>query len=232
MKPIALLALLLGAALTSFSQRTIDVSRSDINVSGLLLTVGGEPFVNTKFVYLVSGTPYLKEDWAPATLYVHNGKAYPHIAVKLDLIDNAVHYQNSKGEEFLSVTLIDAILFEADSITLLHASAIPETKALPTGWYQPLLQDSVSLYKFYEKKVTESKPYNSATTEQRIATFDRYHIIQKGTPITIRKIKDVPGALPDKKAELEQYLKSNDDKSRPLDERMTALLRYYNSLIK
>jgi hypothetical protein len=97
------------------------------------------------------------------------------------------------------------------------------------GWYQLLSEGSAWLFKKYDKQLHESKPYGSATIEQSIVTVPRYYVFYKGTFTEIKKIKDLPGILVDKKEEVVQYIKSNS-LSGKTDEDFEKAITYYNGL--
>ena len=48
----------------------------------------------------------------------------------------------------------------------------------------------------------------------------------------VKKIKDVPSILSNKKNELEAFLKTKDDAKASMDDRFVKLVEYYNSLLK
>jgi hypothetical protein len=50
--------------------------------------------------------------------------------------------------------------------------------------------------------------------------------------LEVKKIKDLPTVLANKKKELEDFLKKNDDEKASMDDRMVKLIEYYNSLVK
>src|SRR5947207_14635388 len=96
---------LLFAACTAFfsaaSQKSIDVDKNVVNPTApdFFMVVGGEPFVLTKFSRLVEGTPYFNSEWMMGNITLNGGRKYTGISVKLDLVDNEVHYQDNKGSE-------------------------------------------------------------------------------------------------------------------------------------
>ncbi|HWJ28920.1 MAG TPA: hypothetical protein VNS32_20415, partial [Flavisolibacter sp.] len=91
---------------------------------------------------------------------------------------------------------------------------------------------SVRLYKRFHKELTETKPYGSATVEQRVITVGEYFIIRNNEVLQVKKMKDIPDLLSDKKTMLEEFLKNKDSKNASMDDRMTAVVNYYNSLLQ
>ncbi|MFL5809507.1 MAG: hypothetical protein ACJ749_08290, partial [Flavisolibacter sp.] len=63
-------------------------------------------------------------------------------------------------------------------------------------------------------------------------TNESYLFYYNNTLMEIKKIKDAPSVLANKKTELEEFLKNKDDKKLSMDERFKALIDHYNSLVK
>jgi hypothetical protein len=230
-------AFLVASFYSSQAQKTtVDVGKESVNVTtNLYYVVGGEPFVNAKFVRLVEGTPYFKDDWMKGTLVTKDGKSIHNVILKLDMVDNEVHYLDQKQNELIATLPVkEVMLIDTTSGIRFHfirADFLPVRAK--DGWYQDLyIDEPASLYKLYDKIVSDTKPYGSATAEQRIRTADQYFVVANGTIKSIKKIKDLPSVLPDKKAELDAYLASKDNKALSMDERMKAVIQYYNSLQK
>jgi hypothetical protein len=217
-----------------FSQtKTVDVDKNDANVNNAYFAVGGVPFVNTKFVRLTEGSPYFKDEWSKGLLLLEKDKQYKGL-LKLDLYSNEVHYQDVKGNDFVVAQPIKKIVFTDDLATLgfVHASLLPKsTVPFKADWYLELYTDSVSLYKYFVKQLSENRPYNSATYEQKIRTVEVYRVHYNNSAVEIKKLKDAPSLFGDKKAALEEFLKTRDDKKASMDDRMIAFVTYLNSLL-
>ena len=225
--------------LPGYAQRTVDVSTTDANVpgQGLYYVVGGVPFVNVKFVRLVEGTPYFREEWMDGSLVANTGQVFKDLKLKLDLYDNQVHYQDAKGKELIATTPVKEVLLTAGNgrkFRFLHSSTINiQGEPIKNGWYELMYEDSTaSLFRYYKKDVTERKPYASSTTEQRILTNDKFLVLINNVLIEIKKPRDAPQVLANKKSELETFLKNQDDPKASTEVRLLALMRYYNSLFR
>jgi hypothetical protein len=229
----ALLYLLLPAA-TLAQAKTVDVDKDNVNATGLFHVNGGTPYVEAKFTRLVSGTPYFKDDWTNGILVLKDGTKYKG-QLKLDLYSNEVHYLDDRKNDFvvdLPVMQI-AFTFPDTSYLFLHAPFVQQNKVSSKDyWYLQLFSDSVGLYKYFLKKLSEDRPYNSATYEQTIRTADIYWIYYNGSPIEIKKLKDAPSLFGDKKDALNAFLKDADKKALSMDQKMIAFTKYLNSLVK
>jgi len=219
------------------SQKVVDVSKSDLPVGGnTFYSVGGAPFVDSKFIKLVEGTPYFRKDWMNASIIMPFGREYKDIEVKLNLFDQQLHYKGEKDMELVATTPIKEVIISDPSndskYHFVHSSFIPVTNASPKkGWFQRLDSGAASLYKTFTKEISENKPYGSATVEQKMSTTETYLVYYNNTLMEIKKIKEAPGVLANKKKELEEFLDKKDNKKTSLDERMKALIKFYNSLL-
>jgi len=221
----------------SFSQRVIDVTKETTGLNqNMFYTVAGEPFVTAKFVNLVEGSPYFNDDWMSAILVDANDRQYKSNRVKLDLLNNEIHYLDDKGTELTPVVSIKQIVLtdsNGNNYKFVHSSVLPvKSKSTKEGWYLWLASGKASLYKFFSKHLSEIKPYNSATVEQHIQTKENYLVLYNNSFIEIKKLKDAPAVLANKKAELENFLKTKDKQTDSMDDRFTALIEFYNSLLK
>lgn len=218
------------------AQRTVDVTSGDVNAVSLYTVVGGEPIVMAKFVKLVEGSRYFKDDWMKGIIIMPSGQEHKNISLKLDLYENNVHYLDEKAGELIASGLIKEVILidEVNDVNyrFVHSSALEKITGVKKGWYQWLhTGTSASLYKFFNKTLVENKPYGSATTEQSIKTTSQYLVLYNNALLEIKKLKDAPAVLANKKNDLEEFLKTKDSKDASMDIRMTALILYYNTLL-
>lgn len=228
-----LVSCLLLLSTACFSQKTIDVDKVDGVPANSFYAVGGEPFVNVRFVRLVSGTPYFREEWMKGLALSDKNVGYQNRQVKLDLFDNELHYLDKDNAEMIctlplkDITLTDTVT--GNAYHFVHSSTLP---GFPPAkrWYLQLAKGKASLYEAFVKTVQESRPYNASTTEQTIVTTEDFFLVVDGTLLRPKKPKELPAMLADKRPELEAFLKGEASKSGSTAERMTAVARYYNSL--
>ena len=184
----------------SYGQKTVDVSKSDDNI--YLSNYRGNVFVD-KYVTVVKGTPYFKEEWLKSNII---GALNKPVAIKLDLLANEVHFRDQKGQELVAVTDLNQIVL-TDSMAnerykFIHSSVINTSDKIEPGWYQQLVDGKATLYKFYKKSLSENKPYGSATTEQTIETSTQYYLLLNGDFTEIKKFNDLPELLTKKTKEV------------------------------
>jgi hypothetical protein len=217
---------------TTYSQQVIDVNNTNYNALNMLQVVGGNPVTNAKYVSLVEGSPYLQEEWIKGKLVTEQGYVFQDVFLRLNLIENTIHYKDPKGNEMIATMPIREVILpeQATSKTLrfVNSNILPSSKK---GWYLLLHNANVSFFKFYDKILSENRPYNSATTEQRIMTKEKYFVMMKNVSYPIKNIKDLQALFMDKQKDVEMFIKSLDTK-KPLEERMIEIVEYYNVLLK
>lgn len=217
------------------AQRIVDVTDGDTRLSpASFYSVGGVPFVNDKYVKLVEGSPYFSNEWQTGMLVSATGQEYKGLTLKLNLYTNEVLYKDDKDIEMVATTSVNEVVLTdaaGNNYRFIHSSALPQQEANPlkSGWYQWLCSGTASLYKYYNKLLSESTPYGSATTEQKIKTKEKYLVNYNSAFIEIGKIKNAPDVLANKKMELEIFLKEIDDRNTTMEDRFVALIQYYNS---
>jgi hypothetical protein len=232
MRPLLVITLVCLSIGKGFSQQVIDVSKNNQSGSDFFYSVSGQPFINVKFVNLVEGSPYFTDKWQKATLVTENGAFHKDVSVKINLLDNKIHYLNAQEKEFIINTPLKEVSLQStannEKLRFVSEKAFP---LLDAGWYLNLLEDKVSLFKVYKKLLSENKPYGSATYEQRIETKEKYVITYNNQVYRLSSIKEIPNLFPDKKEALQAFLKEQKN-SESQDTRMVALLSYYITLVK
>jgi len=77
--------------------------------------------------------------------------------------------------------------------------------------------------------MNENKPYGSATIERSVQTTFQYYALYNGNFIQLKKFKEIPDVLNDKKDEVSKYTKANN-LSGKTDDDYRAVFNYYNGL--
>lgn len=232
MKQVILGLLFCGAAFFCGAQQVVDITNNDVDVNRFVHTVGGEPVGNVKFVKLVEGSPFFKDDWLKADIVLQSGAGFKNIASKLDLMENKIHYLDPKGNELIATQLVKEITFydpaHGASFRFVNADNVASTAK--SGWYLLLFSGKASLYQVFDKQVFEDKPYGTATTEQRIKTKNTYLVVHNNVQLSVKKLKELPEILNNKKSELEAFIK-NQNKNFSEQDRIIDAITYYNSLL-
>ena len=224
---------LLFISLPSFSQ-TIDVDKNDKRLAAISnLSASGTPYINAKFVRVVSGSPFFNEQMMRGILISRDNTEYRNIIIRLNLLESQVNFLNNKQEELIvgtplrEVTLLDTV--NQKNYHFIFSDHIESTDKVEKGFYQILQNGKAGLYAYHKKVLKETRAYNSATYEQSIETYVTYCVLLGGQWKKINKIKDLPAVLSDKKSEVQEYISSNR-LSGYKQEDVESVINYYNSL--
>jgi len=233
MKPF-LVILLCSSTVSLQAQRTVDVGEGNASAMSpsFFTVVNGEPVVFAKFAKIVDGTPYFIDEWMKGNVVVNGGTQFAGVYLKLDLYDNEVHYRDLKGNELVATTPIQKlILFDSSAQLVFNFINGPYINANDKvkGWYQLLAEGKAAVFRQINKHMHEDKPYGSATIERSIYTTFQYYALQNGNFIQIKKFKEIPGILADKKDEVSKYIKAND-LSGKTDDEYRSVFDFYNGL--
>lgn len=205
--------------------------------SGAALTssVGGVPVNADKFVNLVQGSPYYIKAFVIGKIELSDGIIYDSVSFRLDLVDNTLHYKSLEADEMIATVPVKSARFMEPGLKTEtqfdYSGFIKTTSEIEPGWYQLLDTGKVTLYKRYIKTVNENKLYNAATFEQTISTSSHYYILINTVFTPVKKIKQLPDMLQDKKAELLEYINSKNLTGKT-DKDYMELVAYYNGLVK
>lgn len=236
MKNLLAALFLLLSANVSAQVKVVDVDKLNTGgtvSSNLIYAVGGVPMNNAKYVAIVEGSAFYNDTYMPGKIILSGGRMYDKIKLRLDLMDNSVHYKGPDGEELIATTPIKSVLlYDALSdkaVQFDHSDYLSASKT-EIAWYQLLDTGTAWLYKRHVKSIRENKPYGSATTEQHITTSYNYYIFFNAVLTPIKKLKAIPDILQEKKTELQQYINMHSLTGKT-DKDYSALISYYNSLV-
>lgn len=226
---------LLFTCLASFSQ-TIDVDKNDKRLAAINnLSTSGTPYINAKFVRVVSGSPFFNDQMMRGILISRDNTEYRNIIIRLNLLESQVNFLNNKQEELIvgsplrEVTLMDTV--NQKNYHFIFSDHIESTDKVEKGFYQLLQKGKAGLYAQHKKVLKETRAYNSATYEQSIETYVTYCVLLGGQWKKINKIKDLPAVLSDKKSEVQEYI-SSKGLSGYKQENVESVIKYYNSLFE
>src|SRR6185436_18771330 len=85
------------------SSQTIDVDKTDKRSAAVnnLFTNSGTPYIDAKFVRLVSGSPFFNEKMMRGIIISSDGTEYRNIIIRLNLFESQVNFLNEKKEELI-----------------------------------------------------------------------------------------------------------------------------------
>ncbi len=227
---------LLGICLSSYSQN-IDVSKPYEKSAALINTfsASGTPYIDAKFVRMVSGSPFFDDKMMQGILISITGIEYRELAIRLNLMESHINFLNDKQVEMLvaipirELTLLDTL--NKKKYHFIHSDFIETYEKTEKGFYQVLQKGKACLYSFYKKTIKETRAFNAATFEQSIQTDVTHLVLLDGRWKKFNKIKSLPSLLSDKKNEVQKYIDKND-LSGYKQEDVKLVIQYYNCLFE
>lgn len=235
MKKLLIYCCLAGIVSNTNSQKVIDVDKeaNSATVFNYMYTVAGTPFVNAKFSRVVEGSPFFNEQMMKGAIILSEGKEYRNILARINLLDFQVNYIGDKQIELVASTPIrEVVLWDTISnkdYRFVSSYFIEAAQKPDKDFYELLQAGKAELYKQHKKQLLESKPYGSATVEQRIQTEVFYFVLKEKQWKRVKKLKDVTALLSDKATEISKFIsdnKINGDNQANFE----FVIAHYNSL--
>jgi len=182
----------------------------------------------------IEGTPFLNDDWVPATIKTTLDKYFYGISVKFNIYQNKFLYiSNDTIYEF--ATDIASFELQTDKSDTTKKVLYKKGFSYPnrlnsTDYVQVLVEGKISFIKQFTKTIQEYQEYSKPTTLKKFVDNTAYYFVANGVTSTNKPSKKVLEDLTkDKWEQVNTYLKSNN--LNPKNEKdFAALLKYYNSL--
>lgn len=219
----------------TYSQKVIDVDKeaNSATVFNYMYTVAGTPFVNAKFSRVVEGSPFFDEQMMKGAIILSEGKEYRNIMVRINLLESQVNYIGEKKIELVASTPIrEVVLWDTinnKDYRFVSSAYIEAVEKPEKGFYELLQAGKAELYKLHKKQLLESKPYGSATVEQRIQTEITFFVLKDKQWKRVKKLKDLTALLNDKANDISKFI--NDNKINGDNQaNFESLIGHYNSL--
>lgn len=235
MKKLLICCFLAGIVINTNSQKVIDVDKeaNGATVFNYMYTVAGTPFVNAKFARVVEGSPFFIEQMMKGAVILSEGKEYRNILVRINLLDFEVNYIGDKQIELVASTPIrEVVLWDTLSnrdYRFVSSNFIEAAEKPEKGFYELLQAGRAELYKQHKKQLLESKPYGSATVEQKIQTDIMFFVLKEKQWKRIKKLKDLTALLNDKSADIAKFI-SDQKISGDNQANFESVIAHYNKL--
>lgn len=231
----AILCVLILCSACAFGQRRIDVDQPTVTLqSGAFFqAVNGVPVATNVYYKVVEGSAFFDPEWTKGAV-AFDKKQYGNLMLKLDLLKNELYFKDSKGEELICSSPVNRIIFgdpaQGNASTFVYSAFVPELASFkPEAWLQVRAEGKAGLYTHHKKIISETRPYGSATLEQRIVTSEIHYLVHNNQYVRVKKLFNILNLLADKKAELQQWINANNiDEKNPAD--LGRVVDAYNNM--
>ncbi|HYE56031.1 MAG TPA: hypothetical protein VD996_14365 [Chitinophagaceae bacterium] len=228
----SLLAICLLCSACVFGQGRVNVTNDDINMQlgTFFQAVNGVPINTNSFYKVVEGSPFFKEHWMKGSASLGEDKEFHNLRLKVNLMDDKIHFMDAAGNEIICSTPINRVKV-TDSLTgkehrFVHSSTIPNTPEIRSVWLELVTDGKAQLYCHHKKNISETRPYGSATLEQRILTSDLYYVRVGDRTVRIKKLSDIYPLLTGQEEAAQQWAKKN---ARDNAAGYAKLVEWYNA---
>jgi hypothetical protein len=207
---------------------------------------GANPFINDsngrplylKSNYNMEGSPFLFEDYLPASLLSADGKYYSNIMVKVNLVDKEIYYRLPDGKEMVSTTPVRQITFYApstypslDSIVLSGLNSAVNAKG--TVIYIICVEGKLKLLKKIGIDYKDSQEYGNTNTTRVFTRKESFEYIKGNNPVKrLPKGQDaITELMNDRNKEVSQFITTQQlDFKKEAD--IIRLFQFYNSPVQ
>jgi len=178
---------------------------------------------------LKEGSPFFQETWAKGKIVTPDKKVVSEIDLKIDLLADRVICRDSAGREWVIDEPLNEILLDpttnTKSLHFLHGNLLPVQKV---GWYEVLLNDTVSLIKGWKKSLDTRVSYTNGP-EQSVSSQELYWVYFFYQEFQVTKPTDFVRIIPSMKTQIEQYASSLKGKLTTED-KLTKMAVFCNTL--
>lgn len=184
-----------------------------------------------KWETVIEGSPFFNADWRPAAILLANGTLVNNVPVKMNLLENEVHYLDTAGREMVTTQAVKSVIFRDEgndtSAVFVNKLALANAVPAPEGWMQLLATGKASLLKRFLKQDIETKAYSSATPERRINTTIQYLLLYNGRVEKVQSLDDIADLL--ESAAFSTWT-ARQRVAKKSEQQLKAAVDYFNSL--
>jgi hypothetical protein len=177
-----------------------------------------------------AGTPFFPEEWSKGKMITPDRKVFENILIKIDFLQEHVHYLDSTGKEYVVGVLINELVLqqpeETKGLHFIHGRSLPTPK---DGFYQLLVNNTISLVKKTRKFIEQRVTYNSGP-ESRILTTNLYLAYYNQREFQVKKPVDFIRIIPTLEVQIKQKATEIQNKL-PIDEQLSIMAEYCNSAL-
>ncbi len=178
----------------------------------------------------IEGTPYLKDEFALATVFTKRGHSTP-VSMRYNLFENRIEFQQNDVTYLLSPA-DDITKITFDDYSVVVAKSTVKGKITP-GYYILLDSGKVTLL---ERKIIvykEAQAPKALESDGKPARFEKpreefLYKIGNGLVVELSSVKKFIESLPDHQEEVGKF--AGKEKISKKEKELIELVRYYNSL--
>lgn len=185
----------------------------------------------------ISGSPFINDDWVPATITLSKGKVIGPLLVKINIESNEIYFIDSAGKEMIAVEgLVKKVdcagYYSKDSIRYVFKNGYPAIdKQNEFYYYQVLTEGTIELLaKKYKYIRTTKDAYTSEVTKDFLGGAVVLYVYANETLQSFHPNKEfVISLLKDKEKAIINFIEGNNINYKKTAD-LIKLFNYYNGL--
>ncbi len=230
MKIILILFLLLAG--NTHAQFLADAARPLPRTFARTLPITGDGKQFTGQNAEIAGTPFFIENWCNTNLQLTNGDVFNVPKAKLDVMNNTLHYIDSRGAEmFVEAKELKRVEFTVDSVLYsFRVHAMVKGGKEVAAFYEVLAEGKITLLKQVKKQLEENKNSFTQEVKKEIVTKETGYVFFNET-LTPVKFKESfwQAMMEDKWAAIQAFTGQNDLDFKSLGD-VQKIVSYYNTV--
>jgi hypothetical protein len=180
---------------------------------------------------IIEKNPYFRSANFSKGYIVYNQVYYPNVNLLYDEAADLVVFQDSSHKIELISEKLEGFGIGDSKFQYLVKKDANSNDLLRTGFYQLLVEGSVSLYKKESKKITEKILGNELNYLIESSTY--YYILKQNRYTEIQSKKTIFRILKEKEKEIRKYAKTQHlNYRKDKDNMLSNVVEYYNLLTK
>lgn len=215
--------------------RTVEVPRgSKVESTQIIDGVSTHNYA-TKSNIPINGTPYLKNDFLPGVLELHDGKRSDEVMLRFDIAKDMFEIIRENDTLTLNRPFAVKYIYLDDKMYFFDPKLRPDAPRKQNGYFQLARKGKLSLY----VKIVKDLSYDSFANNYKGGSGTKeYYYVEKvsyvaqfneGSPFLITSSKKLLAHLDDHKSEVKQFIKENKIKFKK-EEDLIKVVEYYNNL--
>lgn len=179
----------------------------------------------------IKGSPYLNNEFINGSLFTTNKLQFIDLPLRYNIYNDQIEFKTESGQiqSVANPEIIESIAFDNRNMT--YIPYLIENK-IKKGFFIVLETGNVSLYAKPEVEFTKATlpiPFKDGEPAKFIKRPDNYYLRIGSEPaIYIAKTKDLIEVFPEKKSQIESFVKTNNFKMNNPD-KLIELVKYLNS---
>ena len=194
----------------------------------IIIDVKGEPLKSIQLAE-VDGSPFISKSWISGDASLVNGKTFKSIDLKYDEVKDALIFRGKEDKAFYFTDLIKEFNLNEK---MFKSGFLPYKDFSSQSFFEIITSGKITLLKKNDKKIVETKEYNSTTTAKKVIDNFNFYIAKDNKIIATQKdnLKIIVNVIDSKKSNEIVEFASNNKLNSKKEEDLKKIIDYYNKM--